>query len=58
MNNEENKTKVRVIKYDSDSYIAKGNYDIAVFEMLKDSGIINIRKNKTSVLRRPERIIL
>lgn len=52
-----NNTKVRIIKYDSDSYIAKGNYSIAVFEMLKESGVINSKKNKTSFLKRPEKII-
>ena len=56
-NNNNNNTKVRIIKYDSDSYIAKGNYSIAVFEMLKESGVINSKKNKTSFLKRPEKII-
>lgn len=58
MTEEYKKVKVRVIKYNSDSYIAQENYNEAVFEMLKESGVINLKRNKKLSLKRPERIIL
>lgn len=44
----ENKIEVRIIKYDSDDYIASGKYSRAIFETLKESGAISLsRQNCT-----------
>lgn len=40
----EKNIEVRIIKYDSDNYIAKGNYSRAIFETLKESGAISLSK--------------
>ena len=48
MNNEKcNKINVRIIKYDSDSYVSSGDYKIAVYESLKEAGVFTHRKTTT-----------
>lgn len=46
-----NRIKVRVIRYDSDSYIKDGKYKEAVYESLKESGVFT--RSKTSVNAEP-----
>lgn len=48
MNNEKcNKINVRIIKYDSDSYVSSGDYKVAVYESLKEAGVFTHRKTTT-----------
>lgn len=54
----ENKIEVRIIKYDSDNYIANGKYSRAIFETLKESGAINLSKQNCMPNDYPKRPIV
>ena len=43
----------RVIKYESDKYIEKGEYMKAVWECLKESGILYEIKKRSRNLKKP-----
>ncbi|MBR1984315.1 MAG: hypothetical protein IKA31_01100 [Clostridia bacterium] len=54
-----NNTKVRIIKYDSDSYITNGNYKEAVYQSLKESGVFSAKRiNSQSLNYTKARVIV
>ena len=54
----ENKIEVRIIKYNSDNYIANGKYSRAIFETLKESGAINLSRQSCLPNEYPKRPIV